>query len=216
MAEALRSAAEIVDLALKPKPELFIHSGNLPASVEALHSDRLYDRGLPVRFVEPFDGASPSAVALTRNNVVMETHRLCQPVKIDSQGKQVEVTLPDRAAQMYLDMVGEWKLRPLAGISMAPLLFSDGSMRAVRGALAFPCCRCRSIPLSLRRSQHLTACAPHSTPSRFRTPNAAGTFRLASRWSTLRSHQDGTRAPSWSPFSRHAVVQAFGWHPACW
>ena len=113
MLEALRSPAEIVDLALRPKPVLLIQSGNLPATVEALRdllvtSGRLFDRGVPVRFAKAADGGFPSAVPLTRNNVVIEAHRLCQPEKINARGEQVQVTLPDRAAQMYLDMTGEW------------------------------------------------------------------------------------------------------------
>ncbi len=48
------TAAEIVDLALKSKPELVIHDGNLPATAEALRdlfaaSGKLFYRGLPVR-----------------------------------------------------------------------------------------------------------------------------------------------------------------------
>ena len=34
------------------------------------------------------------------------------------------MTLPDRVAQMYLDMSGEWHLPPLGGVSTAPLLSS--------------------------------------------------------------------------------------------
>ena len=64
------TAAEIVDLALKPKPELVIHAGNLPATAEALRnllaaSGKLFDRGLPVRVIIPADGGPPSAMALT-------------------------------------------------------------------------------------------------------------------------------------------------------
>jgi hypothetical protein len=138
MGEALLSPAEFVDVALQTKPELSIHSGNLPSSAEALRdllaaSGRLFDRGVPVRFVASADGAPPSAVPLTKSNVVMEAHRLCQPMKVNSQGEVVAVTLPDRVAQMYLEMFGEWKLRPLAGISMSPLLSADGSVRAADG-----------------------------------------------------------------------------------
>jgi hypothetical protein len=55
MDEALFTPAEIVDQALKTKPELIIHSGNLPSSVEALRNllakcGRLFERGGPVRF----------------------------------------------------------------------------------------------------------------------------------------------------------------------
>src|SRR6266480_3982495 len=112
-----KTTAEIVDLALKVKPELIVHSGNLPATAEALRdllaaSGKLFDRGLPVRVINPADGGPPSATPFTKHNVVIEAHRLCQPVKLDFQGEHVPVTLPDRVAQMYLDMSGEWRLPP--------------------------------------------------------------------------------------------------------
>src|SRR5580700_6940292 len=96
--------AEIVDLALKSKPELIIHNGNLPATAEALRdllaaSGKLFDRDVPVRLTRPADGGPPSATRLTRHNVVIETHRLCRPVKVDADGVHVPVTLPDRVAQ---------------------------------------------------------------------------------------------------------------------
>ena len=34
---------------------------------------------------------------------------------------------------MYLDLYGEWKLPPLHGISTAPLLSADGSIRWAEG-----------------------------------------------------------------------------------
>jgi putative DNA primase/helicase len=132
------TAAEIVDLALKPKPELIIHAGNLPATAGVLRdlfaaSGKLFDRSLPVRVIRSADGGPPSATPLTRHNVVIEAHRLCQPVKMGSHGERVPVTLLDRIAQMYLDMSGEWDLPPLAGVSTAPLLSADGSVRAADG-----------------------------------------------------------------------------------
>jgi hypothetical protein len=88
----------------------------------------------------------------------MEAHRLCQPVKIDPHGARVPITLTDRAAQMYLDMVGEWKLRPLAGISMSPVLFSDGSVRAASGYDPETGLWCSRVPLLLPpRPTHLEA-----------------------------------------------------------
>jgi hypothetical protein len=62
-----RGAAEIVDLALKRKPELIINAGNLPATAEALRdllaaSGKFFDRGMPVRVVTPADGGVPSAM----------------------------------------------------------------------------------------------------------------------------------------------------------
>ena len=133
----------IVDLALKPKPELIIYAGDLPATTETLRdliaaSGKLFDRGLPVRVVKPADAGSPSAMPVTKHNVVIEAHRLCQPVKLDAHGGHLPATLPDRVAQMYLDMSGEWNLRPLAGVSTAPLLSPDGNCRCLAALGCFP------------------------------------------------------------------------------
>ena len=134
----LRSAAEIVDFALESKPELTVHAGNLPATAAAIRdllatSDRLFERGIPVRIVHQSNAAMPQALPLTRNNVVIEAHCLCQPKKTKPSGEIMDVTLPDRVATMYLDMVGEWDLRPLDGISMSPVLAADGDLRAIEG-----------------------------------------------------------------------------------
>jgi hypothetical protein len=120
------------------KRELVVQPSNLPATVEDLrdllaNAERLFERGLPVRIVVTTTSVVPSALPLTKNNVVMEAHRLCQPVKPDKLGELVPVTLPDRVAQMYLDSAGEWNLRPLAGISLAPLLSRTGELRVAEG-----------------------------------------------------------------------------------
>ena len=93
-----QTTAEIVDLALYPKPELVIHAGNLPATAEALRdllatSGKLFDRGRPVRIIQTADGGPPSAMPLTKHNVVIEAHRLCQPMKVNANGEHVPVTL---------------------------------------------------------------------------------------------------------------------------
>jgi hypothetical protein len=52
---------------------------------------------------------------------------------------------------MYLEMFGEWHLRPLVGISMSPLLSSDGSVRAADGydrETGLWCCRIPQLALS--------------------------------------------------------------------
>jgi hypothetical protein len=131
------TAAEILDLALA-KPELLIHPGDLPATAEALRdlfaaSGRFFDRGVPVRIIRSADDWSPAAIPLTRHNVVIEAHRLCRPMRMKADGSRMEVTLPDRVAQMYLDMVGDWGLSPLNGVTTAPILSADGSMRTAEG-----------------------------------------------------------------------------------
>jgi hypothetical protein len=131
------NAASFVASATTPKPQLVVHGSNLPATVIALRdlfaaSNGLFDRGGPVQVIKRANGNTPIAAALTKHGVVMEAHRLCEPVKRDGQGNLVPVTLQERVAQMYLDM-NNWNLRPLAGISTAPLLSSDGSIRLVEG-----------------------------------------------------------------------------------
>jgi putative DNA primase/helicase len=148
------NAAGFVASATAPKPQLTVHGGNLPATVCAMRdlfaaSSPLFDRGGPVQIIKPADSGIPIVVPLTKHGIVMMAHQLCEPVKRDSQGNFVPVTLPERVAQMYLDM-HEWKLRPLTGISTAPLLSSDGSVRAVEGYDPDTALWCaNSLPLAL-------------------------------------------------------------------
>ena len=223
------TAAEIVDLALRPKPELVIHAGNLPATAEALRdllaaSGKLFDRGLPVRVIRSADGGPPSAISLTKHNVVIETHRLCQPVKMGSDGGHVPVTLPDRVAQMYLDMSGEWDLPPLAGVSTAPLLSVDGNVRAADGydsVTSLWCCSIPSAEAAVTRhlvpmpKRHFRCCARHSTRFPLAMRRGAGMPRLKSRSSTSLNRQDGTRALSSSPSSPPFVAPAYGLRREC-
>ncbi|AMN44058.1 hypothetical protein [Rhodoplanes sp. Z2-YC6860] len=137
MPEALPTPAEIVDLALTAKPELMVVASDIPSTVHALRdllaaSDKMFDRGVPVRFVRTPDG-SPAAIPLTKNNVIIAAHRLCRPMKANVGAEPVPITLPDRVAQMYLDMVGDWDLKPLSGFSMSPILSADGSLRSHNG-----------------------------------------------------------------------------------
>ena len=136
MPDAIDPAAFVAS-ATTPMPQLIVHGGNLPATVHALRDlfaarSALFDRGVPVQVIKPADGSMPIAMPLTKHGVVMEAHRLCEPVKIDDDGKLVPVTLPERVAQMYLD-THDWNVPPLAGISTAPLLASDGSIRTAEG-----------------------------------------------------------------------------------
>ena len=119
------------------KRDLIVDSGDLPAVARDLRellaeAGRLFDRGVPVKVVQPADGGPPIADRLTVNRVVVEAHNVCRPVK--PQGDDlVPVTLPNRVARMYIDMSGEWALPPLTGISTAPMLASDGTVRTAEG-----------------------------------------------------------------------------------
>jgi hypothetical protein len=166
-----------VDRALAPKPDLIVHASNLPATAEALRdllaaSGGLFDRGMPVRIIKPADGGSPSATRLTKYRVVVETHRLCQPVRFDAKRELQQITLPDRVAEMYLDMAGEWDLPPLAGVSTAPLLSADGNVRVADGydrATALWCCHVPMLTLPPHPSRADAEAALRRLREAFRT-----------------------------------------------
>jgi hypothetical protein len=133
------NAAEVdAEACGKRRPELVIDPGDLPATARSLRdllaaSGRLFDRGVPVRIIRSPDGGPPLARPLTANNVVVEAHGMCQPVRVSADGERLPVTLSQRLARMYLDQAGEWHLPPLVGVSTAPLLFADGSVRVADG-----------------------------------------------------------------------------------
>jgi hypothetical protein len=109
------------------KPVLVIDPGELPQVAEKLRdilaaSGALFDRGTPVRIAHPADGL-PIAIALTTHGVVRAAHQFCRPIKNGDNA-----TLPDRVAGLYLDMIGEWKLPRLVGVSTAPLMSDDGGI----------------------------------------------------------------------------------------
>lgn len=86
----------------------------------------------------------------------METHQLCQPVKVDNGGHPKPATLPDRVAKMYLEMEGSWNLPKLVGISTSPLLSADGAIRVADGydrATGLLCCRNPTLEIASRPSQ---------------------------------------------------------------
>ena len=133
-----KKASSFVTGVLAGKPDLIVHRSDLPATARALRdllatSGYLFDRDMPVKVVQSAATGSAIAVPLTVSSVVVEAHCLSQPVTFDSAGKRVPVTLPDRVARMYLEMVGEWNLPPLAGISTATLLAANGGVRKAEG-----------------------------------------------------------------------------------
>jgi hypothetical protein len=151
------------------RPTLIVDDGDLPATARELR-DRLaadgslFDRDMPVKLFQPAAGGPMTALRLTVNNVVVEAHRVCRPARGSKNGP-VPATLPERVARMYLDMFGEWNLRPLAGISTAPLLAADGSIRDAEGydpATKLWCCK---VP-------------PLRLPDRPRRDDAAASLRV--------------------------------------
>src|SRR5262245_54451096 len=128
------------------KPLLIIDPGNLPTVAINLRdilaqSGALYNRGTPARITLSSSDAMPIARPLTTHGVVRLAHELSRPVK---NGEPA--TVPDRVANMYLDMQGEWGLPKLAGICTTPILRDDGSVVSAEGYDFATGVYCHGIP----------------------------------------------------------------------
>jgi hypothetical protein len=113
-------------------------------------SGRLYDRGTPVRVV--FDPTLGGSIAhpMTADSLALEAHFACQPHTLARGARDVwaerDAPLPPQIARMYLGWRGEWRLPPLNGVTTAPLLGEDGSIRAARGYDAATGLWCERVP----------------------------------------------------------------------
>lgn len=113
---------------------LVISRGQMPATALRLRdilaaSGKYYERGSPVRVVKKGDDPTPFALPLTVHGIAMAASKLCATVTDEGS----PANLPDRVAAMYLDMAGEWNLRPLSVISTAPILSPDGGIKNETG-----------------------------------------------------------------------------------
>jgi hypothetical protein len=129
---------------------LLINPADLPDVALALRdvlasSETLFDRGVPVYIARSADGGLPVAVPLTTHGVVRITHQHCRPVALTKTGTK-PTTLPDRIAGLYLDMLGDWHLPKLVGITNAPLLTEDGGARVAEGYDRHAGLYCSNVP----------------------------------------------------------------------
>jgi hypothetical protein len=141
------------------KPRLKIEKGRPERTVENLRDilarfERLYDRGIPVRIVYDQSISGSVAHAMTADSLTLEAHFACQPFKVLDSGSERDANLPPSIARMYLHWKGEWRLSPLNGVTTAPLLSADGSMRTARGYDAATGLWCESVPDVAGRVPH--------------------------------------------------------------
>jgi hypothetical protein len=136
---AERRTAEGADTADEIGPnDLIVCASDLPKTARDVR-DRLaallelFERsGAPVRvYIDADDRLA--MITLTEFDIVNLVHenfrvRLWKPAKDGDDGKLIPVTLPQRVARLYLSMVGYFELRPLVGITEAPLLADDGGI----------------------------------------------------------------------------------------
>lgn len=119
-----------------PRARLLIIRSDLPRSArelaEMLAGTGLYfDRGGPVRLVRDAQDGGMVARPLSRESVVHAAHGVAQPYEVRTTrrgSEDVDITLPDRVAALYLDMNGRWGLLPLHGIAYAPVVSAGGGM----------------------------------------------------------------------------------------
>jgi hypothetical protein len=142
VAEIARAKAKLHAVAHAPgdqRPRLEIQEGHPDRTVSDLRdihaaSGRIFERGgAPVRIVYDKDSDGSVAYPLTGHGLILETHFVCQPWKIDRRGVERHVDLPATHAQMYLAWKGERNLPPLNGVTTAPILSADGSIRTASG-----------------------------------------------------------------------------------
>jgi hypothetical protein len=122
--------------AVAGKPDLVVHGADLTVTARALAKllaekcDYLFVHGGEPVIVELGENDAPPTMRPAGvNEIVIAAHKFCQPVKRKSAGERIEITLPDKVAELYFGMPEEWRLRPLRGITMAPILHDDGSIR---------------------------------------------------------------------------------------
>jgi putative DNA primase/helicase len=133
------------------KPRLKIDNGHPERAVADLRdvlatSSRLYDRGTPVRVVRDQSLGGFVAHELNADSLTLEAHLACQPYKVTDSGIERDATLPPSIARMYLNWRGEWGLPVLNGVTTAPLLSEDGSIRTAHGFDPATGLWCESVP----------------------------------------------------------------------
>lgn len=96
-----------------------------------------FERGKPVNLMRDELTGWQVARTLTRESVVHAAHGVAQPYIQRARKKggtdDVDVTLPDRVAALYLDLDGRRGLPPLRGIAYAPILSAGGAIHSLDG-----------------------------------------------------------------------------------
>jgi hypothetical protein len=128
-------------LAEPAKLRLLIRQDDLPCTARELRdllaaSGWIFERGVPVRLVQDALHGGMVARSLALEDIVHLAHAVSQPyvLKKSKQGfEEINVTLPNRIASLYLAMAGDWHLLPLHGIATGPLLAPDGEITIAKG-----------------------------------------------------------------------------------
>jgi hypothetical protein len=125
------------------RADLLVNNADMPDTAAELAAmlatvPHLFDRGGPARVARDLTRDGFVVATLTIHGVVNEAHRVARPwiwVRNRDSGEleRKDITLPERVAKLYIDNRDGWGLRPLDGITSAPLLHDDGTIRVAEG-----------------------------------------------------------------------------------
>ena len=123
----------------KPRPKLVFWPGDNVTTLHAVsdllrQAPYLFERGGPVRIVQDING--PRIEALSYEAVIIEVSKRADVFRASMKdGEVIEkpASLPVAVARLYPHLEDERGLRPLNGITSAPILHVDGSFTAVEG-----------------------------------------------------------------------------------
>jgi hypothetical protein len=136
-------------------PDLIINSADPTATAKDLaaliakRDDFLFNGHAPIRVAAEADSL-PRALEITTEMVRVLAHEICIPTKdlIARDGTvRIPAPLSKDVAQIYLHgLEGSWGLKPFHGITTAPILSDDGSIRSASGYDARSGLWCHNIP----------------------------------------------------------------------
>jgi putative DNA primase/helicase len=116
------------------------------AALIAERDDILLNGHVPVRVVCE-NGQEPHAAEMTNEALRAYAYEICMCERTNKKKEKVAKPLPSGVAQLYLrGLEGSWGLRSLRGISTAPLLGHDGSVRHNDGYDKPTCLWCHNVP----------------------------------------------------------------------
>jgi hypothetical protein len=138
-AGALEHISEIeTRVHLRLGPELIINESNPTetarelAKLIAQRDDILFNGFAPVRIAIEADEL-PRAIEVLPEALRMYAYKICRPVKVHKK-QRIPAALRNDIALLYLNgLEGEWGLRAFRGITTAPVLRDDGSVRITSG-----------------------------------------------------------------------------------
>jgi hypothetical protein len=138
-------------------PPLIINNSDPTASARELarliaaRHDFLFNGNAPI-FVAAEAESMPRALMVKAESVRILAHRICVPTKIqygkNGAAEQTPVALSEDIARLYLyGLEGSWGLKPFRGITTAPILSNDGSIRIANGYDPASGNWCHDIPI---------------------------------------------------------------------